>query len=237
MRATRTDPFCRPFGEFYFPAAGHEEAAARLLYVADAGRFGLMSGPAGVGKSLVLSLAADGLRRSRRTVVSADLAGAADGDSVRRRVAAAAGTTPGCLEDAVRGAAAFGSVVLLLDHVGATVDLSETLSLFRDGAVVAAGEWDAGGRADLVVPVPPLREDETTGYLSAGLEDAARDDLTFDAAAAARIHELSGGLPRSVDRIARLAVVAADADAEAVIGPATIDAVRGELPPAAAHAA
>ena len=236
MTATHSDPFCRPFGEFYFPAAGHEEAAARVLYVAEAGRFGLMSGPAGVGKSLVLSLAADELRRSRRTVLHADLTGVCDRASIRRRVAAAAGTTPNCLEDVVRGAAAFGTVVLMLDHVAPAADVTEALSIFREAAVVAAGDWDAGGRADLVVPVPPLREDETAGYLLAGLEDAGRNDRMFDAAAAARIHDLSGGLPRSVDRIARLAVVAADADAEPVIGPATIEAVRGELPPAA-HAA
>ena len=58
--------------ERFYESPGHEEALARLSYVADEGRQGaVVLGPAGVGKTLLLETFARRIRRPNREVVIA----------------------------------------------------------------------------------------------------------------------------------------------------------------------
>src|SRR3972149_810985 len=60
----------------YYPTPVHDEALARVEYLVDARRrVGVLVGEAGVGKSLVLRVAARRLARKRSAVVAVDATG------------------------------------------------------------------------------------------------------------------------------------------------------------------
>src|SRR5574340_989475 len=62
--------------QFFFQSPGHEEALARLHFLVDQHhRVGLLMGPAGSGKSLMLEVFAEQLRRTGRTVARLNLLG------------------------------------------------------------------------------------------------------------------------------------------------------------------
>lgn len=240
---------------WYFPAAGHEEAVARMLYLVEHGRpGGVLTGVSGVGKSRLLRMAAEEAEGLRRTVVPVDLAA---GD-----VPAAAMTACGLLPsegetDAgresrlrafLRGCQLAGRpVVVLADHAdrpaaGAAEGLTRLLHLAdeRLGGVtlVLAGESMAADVAPLAarwcelrMDVPPLTKAETAGYLDGAAE--ACGGVRFEPEAAARLHAESGGVPRRLDRAARLAVLASMAEGRDSVAAEAVEATRAELPAAA----
>jgi general secretion pathway protein A len=65
-----------PAAEQYYPTPGHNEALARIEYLVDARRrLGALLGETGVGKSLVLQVAAKQLARQGHDVVTVDSLG------------------------------------------------------------------------------------------------------------------------------------------------------------------
>jgi len=61
---------------WFYQSPGHEEALARLMYVVDQRRrCGVLLGPAGTGKSLLLTVLLAETRRLPREVVLVDLLG------------------------------------------------------------------------------------------------------------------------------------------------------------------
>lgn len=62
---------------------------------------------------------------------------------------------------------------------------------------------------DLRVGLPPLTRGETADYLSEKLKAAGRPRGAFTESGSHRLHELSGGVPRAVDRLAVLGLMAA----------------------------
>src|SRR3954471_16535930 len=88
-------PFCSTpgVGQFY-PTAGHNEALARIEYLVDGRRrLGALLGDTGVGKSLVLRVAAAQLAKAGRAVVLVDALGASSREFLWQ-VACGLGTTP-----------------------------------------------------------------------------------------------------------------------------------------------
>lgn len=71
--------------------------------------------------------------------------------------------------------------------------------------------------------------EETVAYIRDRLQRAGADGSIFDAAAVARIHELSGGSPRRINRLCDFALLVGYADQLDGIAPAQIDAVAEEL--------
>jgi general secretion pathway protein A len=75
----------------------------------------------------------------------------------------------------------------------------------------------------------PLSLDETIGYVSCRLEAAGAQRPIFDPAAMQPLHELSGGIPRRINRLCDLALLVGFADESATIAPEQVEAVAEEL--------
>ena len=65
------------------------------------------------------------------------------------------------------------------------------------------------------------------------LTDTAIRALKADSRTAARVWQLSQGIPRRVVRLVELLLVAGASDRSSLLGPHTVDAVHRELVPAA----
>ena len=124
---------CRsPFGggplDFFYESSVHEEAAARLWYLVECRRrCGLLTGPAGTGKTALLAVLADQLTRSGCRVVRVDVGGLS-GDEFRWRLNGELGMFPGAddsqlllwrkVQDSLEGMrAARLATVFVFDHV------------------------------------------------------------------------------------------------------------------------
>ena len=81
----------------------------------------------------------------------------------------------------------------------------------------------------LRIDLAPLSRDETARYVQAALAAAGRPEVVFRDDALRRLHELSGGWPRKIDRLAELALVAGASQQLSQIDADTIDAVHQEL--------
>src|SRR5262249_2476091 len=84
-------------------------------------------------------------------------------------------------------------------------------------------------QAGLRIDLAPWTEGETCAYLDTTVSKAGRTQPAFDHAAVRRLFEISGGAPRRVNQLARLALVAGAAQKLVQVDAATIDAVEEEL--------
>lgn len=241
----------------FFPAAGHEEALARLLFLAEYGRAGgLLVGRRGVGKTTVLREAAHELRLGRRAFVHLDVAGL-NADGVRSAILAAAGLPTLNNESAVdcemrirshlHGQQMIGlPVVFLVDNVDEAdscgiKQLDRILRLADPalGSITVLGtatdaiqamslDW-LDRHAELRIDVTPFEAIEIANYLA---DECSRsqDTYEFTASAVEKITSVSAGIPRDVNRIARLAVLAAEADDRSEITDHLIGLVVNEMP-------
>jgi type II secretory pathway predicted ATPase ExeA len=245
----------------FAPAAGsaavasspvHGEALARLEFLLESqSRFGLLLGPAGSGKSLVLAQFAERAARRGALVAAASALVPAEGQLF---AAAADGWQ---FDDLYGGAAAcqaianrlrelslenLSAVLLIddLDRAGSdTAGIIEWLVNLPDVplTVVAAARADSAARisprlleqAALRIDLTSWNEEETRDYLASSLASAGRIQPAFDEAATRRLVELSGGIPRRVNRLAELALVAGAGQQLARIDRRTVEAVMEEL--------
>jgi type II secretory pathway predicted ATPase ExeA len=259
-------PFCSTPGvaQFY-PTAGHNEALARIEYLVDGRRrLGALLGDSGVGKSLVLRVAAAQLAKAGRAVVLVDALGASSREFLWQ-VACGLGTTPRedadvpwlwrqiadrVVENRVRSA----DTVLLVDDAGqAGPDLvTQFLRLARLEVTPAArwtivlaaepaqaGRWNESLRNlfDLRIDVQPWTAEDTIGYVQTALVEAGRFEPLFDNEALEALHEISGGVPRQVTRLAEYALLAGAAAGIESIGVAVVEAASDEIAWPAATAA
>ncbi|MBI3861011.1 MAG: AAA family ATPase [Planctomycetia bacterium] len=75
----------------------------------------------------------------------------------------------------------------------------------------------------------PLSADETTGYVSCRLEAAGASRPIFEPAAMQPLFELSGGVPRRINRLCDLALLVGFADESSSITAEQVEAVSQEL--------
>jgi len=259
-------PFCTSpgVGQFY-PTAGHNEALARIEYLA-AGhrRLGVLLGESGMGKSLVLRIAAGQLGRQRRAVALVDALGATTREFMWQ-VACGLGTTP--REDAdtpwlwrqvadrvAENRAQQVDTVLLVDSAGqAGPDLATQIARLarldstasaRWTIVLAAepaqaARWDESLRTlvDLRIDVAAWTSEDTIGFVQTALVEAGRFDPLFEDDALALLHELACGVPRQVARLADYALLTGAAAGVATIDAAIVESAGDEIAwPAAAAA-
>lgn len=231
-------------GQFY-PTAGHNEALARIEYLVDGRRrLGAVLGDSGVGKSLVLRVAAEQLGRQGRAVVPVDALGATTRELLWQ-LACGLGTVP--REDVdtpwlwrqIADRVAENRVqqidtVLLVDDAGqagpdlvtqfarlARLDMTPsarwTMVLAAEPAQAARWNETLRNLVDLRIDVLPWTAEDTIGYVQTALVEAGRFEPLFKDAALARLHELSAGVPRQVARLADYALLAgAVADVETI---------------------
>jgi MSHA biogenesis protein MshM len=226
------DPFAARDVPFV-PTPGHAEAEARLIHAIEAAeRSTCLRAAPGLGKTLVLSRALERTRDPSRRI--ARVAGPVDGPSVLAALADGlharlpAGTSRPLawkrLADAVRLGRLQGlHVVLAIDDCHLLADADDRLDLERlvhldphpraRLTVVQVGRGPSGGDPDrgpweLAIRLPPLTRSEAARYLTAKLAAAGRDEPVFTSRAITRLHALSGGNPRGLDRLAALALMA-----------------------------
>jgi hypothetical protein len=74
----------------------------------------------------------------------------------------------------------------------------------------------------------PLTRGAAGRYLADKLASAGRDGLTFTPGAITRLHALSGGVPRGLDRLASLSLMAGAMKRLEVIPPEVVEGVTRE---------
>jgi type II secretory pathway predicted ATPase ExeA len=246
-----------PAADRFYPAPGHNEALARIEYLVDARRrVGALLGKPGVGKSLVLQVAARQLARRGNQAVIIDALGISTREFLWQ-LAARLGTAPELDADLCQLWRKISdrlaenrlqqlSTVLLIDDAGeagpdaltqivrlarleATSGARWTLVLAADSG--AAARWNEALREliDLRIDLAPWAVDDSIGYIQTALVEAGRFEPLFDDGALDLLHELSGGVPRRLARLADLALLAAAAADLDTIDRALVASAQEEL--------
>lgn len=251
-------PFARRMDIHQFhPSSTHQEALARLEFLVSHRRpLGLLLGPAGTGKSLLLYKLAHRLSRRGCRVALASLAGAG-ADDILWSLSAQLGcgdradlggprlwarladrieenrrlhrSTVFLLDDIDEASPEVHSLLIRLVHADPSGQAQHSLVLTCDTARI---EYVAPSLLDLVdlrVTLEPWEEAETATYLQTALVNAGCSEDVFADEAIAEIHILSGGVPRQVNRLADLALVAAAGQQAEHVDGEIIAAVAGEL--------
>jgi type II secretory pathway predicted ATPase ExeA len=254
----RESPFrggCDP--RFFHLSPTHEEALARLYFLVEQGRrLGLLMGPAGSGKSLLLEVFARQLRRQGRPVAKLSLIGLQPAEMLSLLAGEFAlalpptGPLPALwravsdrlaehrlqqvetvvlLDDADQAAAAVMAQVVRLAVADSTPEARLT--------IVLAGQQRRLGRigrrlldlAELRIDVAPWNEDDTAAFVENSLTAAGCEQPVFDPPAFERLHALAHGIPRRVSQLADLALLAAAGRELQQIDAELIEAVSTEL--------
>lgn len=241
----------------YYPSASHDEALARLEYLVDARRrLGVLLGESGVGKSLVVRVAAERLARKGAVVATIDVAGSGPRDFLWQ-LASALGAAPRDTTDTVHlwrlvadrlaeNRLQQTSTMLVVDDAGQAgpdvlVQLARLTRLDLNSSarwtIVLAAEPNQAARwnetlreqVDLRIDLEPWSETDTIGYLQTSLVDAGRLDPVFEHDALVAIYELTQGVPRCVVRLADLSLVAGAAAEVERVDAHVVRSAHGEM--------
>jgi general secretion pathway protein A len=220
----------------FYQSPTHEEALARLNFLADQHRrLGLLIGPSGSGKSLLLEVYGEQLRRRSRSVAKISLldveptemllllamewelpVGALQSASVLWRA-----LTHRLCENRYQQ---LQTIVLFddvdqadartLQHVTRLVrfdpspEMPLTIALAGREECLAKLGQPLLGLADLRIDIEPWQRADTEGYVNSSLSKAGRQAPVFAEQAVERLHELANGIPRRVSQLADLALLA-----------------------------
>jgi general secretion pathway protein A len=243
--------------EQFYPTAGNSEALARIEYLVESRRrLGVLLAESGVGKSLILRVAARQLARRSRSVMLVDVLG----ESAREllwQIAAGFGASPH--EDAnparlwrqisdsvVENRLQQVESVLLVDDVGqagpdvithlvrlSRLDASPaacwTILLAAEPAQAARWSDSLRELVDLRIDLDPWATEDTVGYVQTALVEAGRVEPLFEDHALVRLHELAAGVPRRVARLADYALLAGAAANIGTIDVETVEAADDEI--------
>ena len=251
-------PFANNIEErWFYESPVHEEALARLLFlVEEHRRCGVLFGPAGTGKSLLLRILARQMRRTQRQIARIDLLGRTSTETLWE-LAAAAGLSPReddsapvlwrSLQDFLQGSQSAGqATVFLFDHLERAqpdcLALLERLVHFQTRAdqwttivfVIRQNSVSQHATAlrelsDLRIELPCLDRQQSHTYVRTLLQKAGRTEPIFDTPALDRLFELSGGVPRELNRLADLALLAGTADGESRVGETLVRSAAADL--------
>lgn len=242
------------------PTASQEEALARMEFIVQNGRSGgLIVGADGTGKTLLLDVFSERIRRTADAYLL-DAAGM-DENALLFRLAektgglSAARRNPVLMRRAIESRFAAAAYqhrpwVVLLDDVAAAspkiaVGLiylsrlrwddspSPILFLTARPQEVRHIPRQCLNLLDLRIELEPWDADEVEAHVARQIQAAGREDWqsVFDPEAVRRIAQLSGGVPREVHRLADLCLTAAAGADARPIDPEIVDAVHDELYP------
>ena len=236
----------------------HEEALARLSYLVEQRRrFGLMLGPAGTGKSLVLRTAAREANRLGREVAAIDLFGIDSHDLLwQLAIALRLGPTERWSHAALWRAicdhwhalqSARLPSVLLFDHLERAeadclglIERLLHLDVANDGGLTilaAAREGfdecllgELAEQSELRIELPCLSRRETEMFVRELLDKAGNGREIFGRDASETLCDLSGGVPREIVGLCRLGLAAAEREGLDQVDSVMLQDVAGELP-------
>lgn len=246
------DPFDARSSPFV-PLEAHQEAVARLVETIEAGRkLAILQEKEGMGKTRVLAQALGEIRSPWRRVVRAS--SPVDGASLFAELAESLGSRVPA--GASRGVAwkRLGEalrlcrwqrlqVILAIDDCQDLVEAADRLDLDR---LVHADSHPAARltviqvfrHSDddermvdpwaLSILLPSLMRAECERYVTTKLAAAGRDEPVFTPRAIHRLHALTEGVPRSLDRLASLALMAGAMRGLEIIPPEVVEGVSGE---------
>jgi type II secretory pathway predicted ATPase ExeA len=80
----------------------------------------------------------------------------------------------------------------------------------------------------LAIRIPALTRSETARYLDEKLAAAGRPETVFTPRALSRLYDISGGIPRGIDRLGSLALMAGAARGLEMITPEVVTGVAAE---------
>jgi type II secretory pathway predicted ATPase ExeA len=241
----------------YLSSPAHEEALARLHFLAEGGRrVGLLLAPGGSGKSLLLEIFSRQLRFVACQVSHVSLLGL-DPHGLLWQLAADWGLNPD------RTASTFELWVAVSDRLAENRWQGlRTVGLFDDGddaspdvldqvarlclaapggdsrlTLVVAGRTERvslfGRRllelVDLRIDIAPWDLADTEQFITQSLARAGRNQPAFTPDALIRLHELSGGIVRRMSQLADLALLAAAGGHLALVDTHTVESVHDEL--------
>jgi general secretion pathway protein A len=133
------------------------------------------------------------------------------------------------LDDADRMSEDVREQIVRLAQTDATCDARLTIIL----ACQQRGVGRLGSRlldlAELRIDLLPWEATETATYLVSALRQAGRPTRAFTDAAAERLHQVAGGIPRRVKQLADLSLLAAAGSELLEVDANTIDGVCEEL--------
>ncbi len=251
-------PFRNPSdGGWLYESPPHDEALSRLLFVIQERHCcGLLCGPAGTGKSLLLATVAARASRMSRATASIDLAGL-DAESFVWQLASGlrraprAGDLPSQwwrdLDDYLAGSRLSRQhAVVLLDHADTALpECREEVKRLVHLADRSAGgltvllalrgqvwpEWCGQLRrfATVRIDVSPLDSRETARYVAESLRRAGCDRDLFPPESVDAIHQRTRGIPRHVNRLCEVSLLAAMSDNRERVDPEVVHAAAQEL--------
>jgi type II secretory pathway predicted ATPase ExeA len=233
----------------YVALSEHEKAIARLSGLVEAGQpLGLLSGESGLGKSTIL----EQLRRRSRTPGRriALVSNPIDGADLVASLATALGSLGDwrSLQAAVRVLAwQRVQLIVLVDECrdllksAGLADLKRLVNLGAGGepriTLIVATENESAIhdqpelRDALSARLKRLTRTDAADYLSSKLQAAGREDEAFTPKALTRIHAAGEGIPRTLDRLASLSLMAGASLGLEMISPDVVDGISQELSP------
>lgn len=251
-----------PFGtnidpQRFLASPPHEEALARLQFLAVHRRgVGVVLGASGSGKSMLLAVFAEAMRRAGQAVAAVNLTGLGS-DEFLRLVNASLGSQPlrtdhraqlwHSLDDRIAECRyqELEAVVLVDDADAAQGDVATTLQRLakidvgpdRRLSIVLAGRYDRIGNvgsdllelADLRIDLIPWDIVDTERFVHESVSRAGADPAIFTGSAILRIHQRAGGLPRRVGQLAHSALLAGAGRGVERIEPDLVDSACDEL--------
>lgn len=260
-------PFLNQLDErWYFENPYHDEALARLFYLVEQiRRCGVLVGPPGSGKSLLLKILTRQALRTQRRVVYLDLFGT-DGAEVLWQLVAGLQLAPGPKDSTLTHwrklrehleslHLARVQSVLVFDHLerarGSAWEVLERLLHLVQGPMVwqnGHGSWltllaathepdsDRAKQflrhcAELKIELPALDEQLTPEYIRELLRLAGGRPSLFEPEALEFIHSVSRGIPREINRIAHLSLLAGMGEEQTALSEALVRSVLEELEP------
>jgi general secretion pathway protein A len=242
---------------WFFASAEHEEALARLMFLVEEGRrCGVLAGPSGTGKSLVLWLLRGEARRIRAEVALVDLVGRSGREMLWETVSALGlspigNDSPFKLWRTIQGHIlanryARAPLVLMYDHFDrahadciAAVERLHHFSSDGDTGLtlilgVGSERLPALARtlrtmSDLRIELNPFDRYQTQEYVETVLSRAGAAREVFEPGAFDRLFEETRGIPRELNRLCDVALLAGMAEDATQISESIVSAAAEEL--------
>jgi general secretion pathway protein A len=242
---------------FFYQSPTHEEALARLHFLVEQERrLGLLMGGDGEGKSFVLEIFAEEMRKAGHAVANFNLLGVLPAEFLWL-LASALLLNPErelpipllwrmvtdrlaeyryqqqkvvvLLDDADRATPEVLTQVARLAQVDLSPDSQLTIVLAGRPRHIGRLSESLLERAELRIDLEPWQPGDTEDFLNHSLAQAGRNEPVFASPAVARLHELAQGIPRRISQLADLALLAGAGRNLDQIDVDTVDSVYHEL--------